>query len=74
MKRIQTFEEFSFTFDYNTDKDDIKYIQNLLNKSKVDAKAETGLDMEEMVIKAGNASELRKAQKAIEADGFMINE
>ena len=81
MKRIQKFEEFlneskefSFTFDYNTDKDDVTYVQNLLNKAKVDAKAGAGLDMEEMVVKAKNASELRKAQKAIEADGFTINE
>ena len=40
----------------------------------VDAIAEPGLDSEEMVVKAKNAVELRKAKKAIQADGFEINE
>ena len=66
-------KEFSFTFDYNTDEDDIKYIQNILNKAGVNATAEAGLDSEEMVVKAANAMELRKAKKEIEADGFEIN-
>jgi hypothetical protein len=81
MKHIHTFEsflneakEFSFTFDYNTDEDDIEYIQNVLKKAGVTATAEAGVDSEEMVVKAANAIELRKAQKAIEADGFQIHE
>lgn len=80
MKHLHTFEsflsegkEFSFTFDYNTDEDDIKYIQNVLSKAGVDATAEADIDSEVMVVKAANAVELRKAQKAIEADGFQIN-
>jgi len=81
MKNIKTFEsflnegkEFSFTFDYNTDEDDIEYIQSILKKAGVNATAEADLDSELMLVKAANAIELRKAQKAIEADGFQINE
>jgi hypothetical protein len=67
-------KEFSFTFNYNTDEDDVEYIQNILKKAGVNATAEAGLDMEEMEVKAVSAIELRKAKKAIEADGFQINE
>ena len=67
-------KEYSFTFDYNTDPDDIEYIENLLKKARVNAYAEQGTFDDEMVIKAGDAIELRKAKKAIEADGFQINE
>jgi len=81
MKHINTFEhflneakEFSFTFAYNTDDDDIEYIQNILKKAGVNATAEADIDSELMLVKAANAIELRKAKKAIEADGFEINE
>ena len=67
-------KEFSFNFNYNTDEDDVAYIQNVLKKAGVNATAEAGLDSEEMEVKAANAIELRKAKKAIEADGFQINE
>lgn len=67
-------KSFEFTIDYNTDADDIKYIENLLKKAKVNAYAEKGSFDDEMIIKAGDAIELRKAKKAIEADGFQINE
>jgi hypothetical protein len=67
-------KEYSFTFDYNTEPDDIEYIENLLKKARVNAYAEQGTFDDEMVIKAGDAIELRKAKKAIEADGFEINE
>jgi hypothetical protein len=73
-EEVNEAKEFSFTFDYNTDEDDIAYIQNVLKKAGVNAIAEAGLDSEEMVVKAANAIELRKAKKAIEADGFEINE
>ena len=81
MKHLQLFEEFinegksfEFSFNYNTDEDDVEYIQNILMNAGVDAIAEPGLDSEEMVVKAKNAVELRKAKKAIQADGFEINE
>jgi ribosomal protein L22 len=73
-EEVNEAKEFSFTFDYNTDEDDVEYIQNVLKKAGVNATAEAGLDSEEMVVKAANAIELRKAKKAIEADGFEINE
>ena len=73
-EEVNEAKEFSFTFDYNTDEDDIAYIQKVLKKAGVNATAEAGLDSEEMVVKAANAIELRKAKKAIEADGFEINE
>ena len=81
MKHLQLFEEFinegksfEFTFNYNTDEDDVEYIQNILMNAGVDAIAEPGIDSEEMVVKAKNAIELRKAKKAIQADGFEIQE
>lgn len=81
MKHTQLFEEFlnerksfQFTFDYNTDEDDVEYIQNILMNAGVDAIAEPGTFDDEMIIKAPNAVELRRAKKAIQADGFEINE
>jgi len=65
---------YSFTFNYNTDDDDIKYIQKLLDRANADAVAQAGLESDEMVIRAFNATGFRKAQKAIESDGFQINE
>ena len=73
-EEVNEAKEFSFTFDYNTDEDDVEYIQNVLKKAGVNATAEAGLDSEEMLVKAANAIELRKAKKAIQADGFEINE
>lgn len=66
--------QFLFSFDYNTDEDDVDYIQSLLKEAGVDAVAQPGLDSEEMVVKAKNAVELRKAKKAIKANGFEIYE
>lgn len=81
MKHTQLFEDFlnegksfQFTIDYNTDEDDVEYIQNILMDAGVDAIAEPGTFDDEMIIKALNAVELRKAKKAIQADGFEINE
>jgi hypothetical protein len=82
MKNIPTFEDFineakeyTFSIQYNTDDDDVEYIQNVLMDAGVDAIAEPAIhDSEQMVIKALNAIELRKAKKAIEADGFEIRE
>lgn len=81
MKHTQLFEDFlnegksfQFTIDYNTDEDDVEYIQNILMNAGVDAIAEPGTFDDEMIIKALNAVELRKAKKAIQADGFEINE
>ena len=69
MKHIKLLEQFlnevksfEFTFNYNTDEDDVEYIQNILMNAGVDAIAEPGLDSEEMVVKAKNAVELRKAK------------
>ena len=81
MKHTQLFESFlyegksfQFSFDYNTDEDDVEYIQNILMDAGVDAIAEPGTFDDEMIVKAPNAVELRKAKKAIQADGFEINE
>ena len=82
MKNIPTFEDFvneakeyTFSIQYNTDEDDVEYIQNVLMDAGVDAIAEPAIhDSEQMVVKALNAIELRKAKKAIEADGFEIRE
>jgi len=81
MKKVKLFEEFinegksfQFSFDYNTDEDDVEYIQDILMNAGVDAIAEPGTFDDEMIVKAPNAVELRKAKKAIQADGFEINE
>ena len=81
MKKVKLFEEFlnegksfQFTFDYNTDEDDVEYIQNILMNAGVDAIAEPGTFDDEMIVKAPNAVELRKAKKAIQADVFEVNE
>ena len=81
MKHIKLYEEFvnegksfEFSFNYNTDEDDVEYVQNILHDAGVDAIAEPGIDSEEMMVKAKNAVELRKAKQAIQADGFDINE
>lgn len=81
MKHIKLYEEFvnegksfEFSFNYNTDEDDVEYVQNILHDAGVDAIAEPGIDSEEMMVKAKNAVELRKAKKAIQADGFEVNE
>ena len=73
VENVNEGKERSFTFNYNTDDDDIEYIQNILHDAGVDAIAEAGIDSEEMVVKALNAIELRRARKAIEAEGFEIN-
>jgi len=65
---------FLFSFPYNTDEDDVDYIQSLLKEAGVDAVAQPGLDSEEMIVKAKNAVELRKAKKEIKANGFEIYE
>ena len=71
---IDEAKEHSFIFNYNTDEDDIQYIQKVLDRAGADAIAKAGIDSEEMVIRAFNAGGLRKARKAIEADGFEIQE
>lgn len=65
---------FLFSFAYNTDEDDVDYIQDILIDAGVDAIAQPGLESDEMVVKAKNAVELRKAKKAIKANGFEIYE
>ena len=67
-------KSFEFTFNYNTDKEDVFYIQNILMSDGIDAIAEPGTFDDEMIVKAKNAVELRRAKKAIQADGFEINE
>ena len=73
-EEMEEAKENSFTFNYNTDDDDVEYIQGILDRAGVDAIAKPGIDSEEMVVKAFNAMELRKAKKAIESAGFEINE
>jgi hypothetical protein len=73
-KVINEGKKYSFTFDYNTDDDDVEYIQSLLKKTNVKAKAKADkVDSEIMVVKADSEDELRKAKKAISKDGFQIH-
>jgi hypothetical protein len=73
-RNLNEAKEYSFSFNYNTDEDDVEYVQNILMNAGVDAIAEPGIDSEEMVVKAPNVVELRKAKKAIQTDGFEVNE
>jgi len=72
--KVNEAKEYSFIFNYNTDEDDIQYIQKVLDRAGADAVAKAGIDSEEMVIRAFNAKGLKDARKAIEADGFEIQE
>jgi len=72
-RTLKEVKRFEFSFDYNTDEDDVRYIQKLLDKAGSKAVARAGLDMEEMEVIATDARELVKAKKAIQADGFQIN-
>jgi hypothetical protein len=72
-RTLKEVKRFEFSFDYNTDEDDVRYIQNLLDKAGSKAVARAGLDMEEMEVIATDAQELVKAKKAIQVDGFQIN-
>ena len=67
-------KDHSFTFNYNTDPDDVEYIQRVLDNAGVDAIAKAGTFDDEMIVRAFDAIGLRKARKAIEADGFEISE
>lgn len=67
-------KDHSFTFNYNTDPDDVEYIQRVLDNAGVDAIAKAGTFDDEMIVRAFDAMGLRKARKAIEADGFEISE
>ena len=73
-KKDKKGKTFEFTFDYNTDDDDIEYVQNILHDAGVDAIAEKGIMDDEVVVKALNKIELRRAKKAIQGDGFQIQE
>ena len=67
-------KDHSFTFNYNTDPDDVEYIQRVLDNAGVDAIAKAGTFDDEMIVRAFDTIGLRKARKAIEADGFEISE
>ena len=72
--KLNEAKDYSFIFNYNTDEDDIQYIQKVLDRAGADAVAKAGIDSEEMVIRAFNSKGLKDARKAIEADGFEIQE
>lgn len=67
-------KSFEFTFNYNTGDNDKAYIEEVLLARGVNATVEYGTLEDEIIIKAKNAVELRKAKQAIQADGFEINE
>jgi hypothetical protein len=65
-------KKYSFTFNYNTDEDDIDYIKRVLNKAKVKAKVKAD-QPEEITVKVDSEEELRKAKKAINGEGLDIH-
>jgi hypothetical protein len=72
--RLTEARGYSFTFNYNTDADDVEYIQRVLDNAGADAIAKAGTFDDEMIVRAFDATGLRRAKKAIEADGFEINQ
>ena len=69
---IREAAQFSFTFDYNTDDDDVAYIQRVLDKAGADAYAKAD-PPEQILVRAFDAQGLAKAKAAIEGDGFELN-
>ena len=72
--------QFSFTIDmmgtfqtddYNTEDDDVAYIQRLLDKAGADAYAKAD-PPEEILVRAFDAQGLAKAKAAVEGDGFEV--
>ena len=72
--------QFSFTIDmmgtfqtddYNTEDDDVAYIQRLLDKAGADAYAKAD-PPEEILVRAFDAQGLAKAKAAVEDDGFEV--
>jgi hypothetical protein len=70
---IREAAQFSFTFDYNTDDDDVAYIQRVLDKAGADAYAKAD-PPEQILVRAFDAQGLAKAKAAIEGDGFELND
>jgi hypothetical protein len=65
---------YSFTFDYNTDDDDVEYVQDILHNAGSDAIAEANDAPEEIIVTATNARDLSIARKAIVYAGFAIHQ
>jgi 5,10-methenyltetrahydromethanopterin hydrogenase len=64
---------YSFTFDYNTDDDDVEYVQDILYNAGSDAIAEANDVPEEIIVTAPNAKDLSIARTAIVYAGFAIH-
>ena len=69
---IREAAQFSFTFDYNTDDDDVAYIQRVLDKAGADAYAKADDAPEQILVRAFDAQGLAKAKAAVEGDGFEV--
>jgi hypothetical protein len=66
---------YSFTFDYNTDDDDVEYVQDILYNAGLFLSDAAAADApEEIIVTAPNAKDLSIARKAIEAAGFAIHQ
>lgn len=63
--------KITVVINYNTDEDDIRYISNILKNAGILAKVEAGIDSEEVEITI-EKSDLKKATKALSADGFEL--
>ena len=65
--------EAVLTMTYNTDPDDLKYITSVLKKAGISAKVNAGTFDDEVEIEVKN-SDKSKAMKALDKEGFEINE
>jgi ribosomal 50S subunit-associated protein YjgA (DUF615 family) len=65
--------DITVTLNYNTDASDIAYVSNILKKANVPAIVKAGIDDEEVEITVSKAN-LKKAAKALSADGLELNE
>ena len=62
----------TFTLTYNTDPDDLDYVERLLRKAGIDLlKVEAGTFDDEVQITV-DKDDLKKAIRALEADGFEV--
>jgi predicted nucleic acid-binding protein len=63
--------EPTFTLNYNTDPDDLKYIENMLSKKGIPAKVSQGTFDDEVEVTV-DKKYLKKAEKALKDEGFDV--
>lgn len=65
--------KITVVINYNTDKDDLRYVSNILQKAGIKAKVLAGFDSEEIEVTI-ETSDLKKATKALSNNGLELQE